>query len=77
MNDREIHHHIEELIAQESELLGKAVHTAEDRTRIAEIDVQLDKAWDLLRQRRARREFGQDPELAVERPAAVVERYEQ
>lgn len=77
MNDREIQHHIEELIAQENELLAKTNHTPADQQRIGELEVQLDKAWDLLRQRRAKREFGLDPDQAKERPAEVVERYEQ
>jgi hypothetical protein len=38
--------------------------------------MQLDQAWDLLRQRQARREWDQDPERARERPTRVVENYE-
>lgn len=38
-------------------------------------EVELDQAWDLLRQRRARAEFGQDPDEAAERSATVVENY--
>ncbi|PYV15428.1 MAG: DUF2630 domain-containing protein, partial [Acidobacteria bacterium] len=48
----------------------------EDRSRLARIQVELDQCWDLLRQRRARREFGQDPKKAKVRPADVVEEYE-
>jgi Protein of unknown function (DUF2630) len=40
-----------------------------------ETKVELDQCWDLLRQRDARREFGQDPNEATMRPASVVERY--
>lgn len=47
-----------------------------DRERVAQIEVELDKCWDLLRQRRARREFELDPEFASERSAPVVEGYE-
>jgi hypothetical protein len=39
--------------------------------------VQLDQCWDLLRQRRARRAAGQDPDAAAVRPADVVEHYQQ
>jgi Protein of unknown function (DUF2630) len=46
-----------------------------DRTRLDEIKVELDQLWDLLRQRRALRNAGQDPDLANERSAEVVERY--
>lgn len=49
----------------------------EDRSRIAEIEVLLDQCWDLLRQRRARREAGQDPGDAAVRDASVVESYRQ
>ena len=51
--------------------------TDEDRRRLAEIGVQLDQCWDLLRQRRARREFGQDPGEAHVRDASTVEGYQQ
>jgi hypothetical protein len=45
--------------------------------RLEEIKVELDQCWDLLRQRDARREFGQDPNETRVHPASVVERYEQ
>ncbi|MFF7179988.1 DUF2630 family protein [Streptomyces sp. NPDC008121] len=47
----------------------------EERTRLAELEVQLDQCWDLLRQRRAKAEFGEDPDTAAVRPAAEVENY--
>jgi hypothetical protein len=47
------------------------------QARLQEIKVELDQCWDLLRQRDARREFGQDPNKAKVRPASVVERYKQ
>jgi hypothetical protein len=48
-----------------------------DKQRLDEIGVELDQCYDLLRQRQARREFGQDPDDAELRPAEVVERYQQ
>jgi hypothetical protein len=48
----------------------------QDAARLEEIRVELDRLWDLLRQRRARRAAGQDPDLASERPADTVEGYE-
>jgi hypothetical protein len=48
---------------------------AEDRERLEEIRVELDRLWDLLRQRRALREAGRDPDQASERSADVVEKY--
>lgn len=47
----------------------------EELARLAELEVQLDQAWDLLRQRRAKTEFGDDPDTAAVRPAAEVESY--
>jgi len=45
--------------------------------RVEALKVELDQCWDLLRQRRALREFGKDPDQAAVRPASVVEKYEQ
>jgi hypothetical protein len=45
--------------------------------RLKEIEVALDQCWDLLRQRRARRQAGQDPDTASVRPEDVVEGYQQ
>jgi hypothetical protein len=47
----------------------------EDAARLEEIRVDLDRLWDLLRQRRALRSAGDDPDLASERSADIVERY--
>lgn len=47
------------------------------RARLQQLEVQLDQAWDLLRQRRARRNAGQDPSGAEVRSADVVENYQQ
>jgi hypothetical protein len=51
--------------------------TDDDRARLAKIKVELDQCWDLLRQRRALREFGRDPDQAKVRPPDIVENYEQ
>jgi hypothetical protein len=48
-----------------------------DRDRLQHLEEQLDQCWDLLRQRRARREFDQDPETATVRPESTVENYQQ
>ncbi len=76
MNDQELHAHIEALVAEEHALFdaGSGM-TPDDRGRLADINEQLDRLWDVLRQRRARAEFGQDPERTHERPASVVENY--
>jgi hypothetical protein len=76
VNDRELHEHIETLVAEEHALLEKGPDiTPGDKTRLGDVNVQLDRLWDLLRQRRARAEFGQDLEDTRERPAEVVEGY--
>lgn len=81
MKDQDVFAHIEELVRQEHELFERAgderssgMSTA-DRQRLTELSVQLDQCWDLLRQRRARREYGFDPDNAQERDPKVVERY--
>ncbi|MEU3748561.1 MULTISPECIES: DUF2630 family protein [Streptomyces] len=47
----------------------------EERARLADLEVRLDQCWDLLRQRRAKSEFGEDPDTATLRPASEVESY--
>lgn len=51
--------------------------TDTDRQKLAKVEVELDQCWDLLRQRRALREAGRDPEMAQVRSAQVVEKYQQ
>lgn len=80
MQDPEIHGSIDRMVAEEHELwqreaAGEA--TDSDRQRLEALRVSLDQCWDLLRQRRARREAGQSPESAELRPPEVVERYQQ
>ena len=80
MQDPEIHGSIDRMVAEEHELwqreaAGQA--TDSDRQRLEALRVSLDQCWDLLRQRRARREAGQSPAGAELRPPEVVERYEQ
>jgi hypothetical protein len=68
---------IQSLVHEEQQLYGHRDISENDQVRLDRIQVELDQCWDLLRQRRARREFGQDPDDAKVRPASVVERYEQ
>jgi hypothetical protein len=80
MNDAQIHETIEQLVAEEHELWEReAAGTAsdEDRRRNRALKVSLDTMWDLLRQRRALRDAGRDPEEADFRRSEVVEGYEQ
>jgi len=75
--DRPITKHIEELVGEEHELRAKKDVSAADKSRLSSIEVELDQCWDLLRQRRAKREFGDDPNQARVRPPGIVENYEQ
>ncbi|HEY5341579.1 MAG TPA: DUF2630 family protein [Candidatus Aquilonibacter sp.] len=80
MNDQSIQQHIEDLVAEEHELLEHGDNgrlTAQDQLRLEDVQVQLDRYYDLLRQRRARRDAGQDPNIAHIRSANTVERYQQ
>lgn len=75
--DQNVLHHINRLVEEEDRLLGKDRLADGDEARLSELKVQLDQCWDLLRQRRALREFGKDPDKAKVRPAKIVENYEQ
>ena len=80
MDDSQVHGSIERLVAEEHELWEResgGTATQADRQRLRELKVRLDQCWDLLRQRRALREAGRDPEAAEARSADVVERYQQ
>ena len=76
MDDKSLLGHINELVDEEKRLRA-ANHGlgAEDRQRLATIERQLDQCWDLLRQRRAKEEFGEDPDSARERTPNEVEGY--
>ena len=68
---------ITSLVHEEQRLYGQSELGDHDQVRLEKIKVELDQCWDLLRQRDAKREFGDNPDTAAVRPAAVVERYKQ
>lgn len=76
-NDESVLGNIDRLVKEEEQLYAKKEFSEEDRARMADLKVHLDQCWDLLRQRRALREFGKDPDEAKVRPAKIVENYEQ
>ena len=76
-SDQSVLGHIDALVKEEEGLYAQTGLSDNDRERLAKIKVELDHCWDLLRQRRALREFGGDPDEAKVRPAKVVEDYEQ
>jgi hypothetical protein len=82
MSDESIAARIENLVSEEQELRRQeqadhqdADALEADQERLRAVEVELDRCWDLLRQRRAREEFGQDPDDAQVRDADTVERY--
>lgn len=80
MDDSQVHGRIEQLVAEEHELWEREAAgngTESDRQRLRELKVSLDQCWDLLRQRRALRDTGRDPDAADVRRPEVVEGYEQ
>ena len=81
MDDNAVLSRINELVAEEERLLessrdteGLSVH---EEARLKAVEVALDQCWDLLRQRRAKRHAGQDPDEAHVRDASTVEGYQQ
>ena len=78
MDDNEILHHITRLVDEEHSLERTGRALSDDQAiRLREVEVALDQCWDLLRQRRARRRSGADPDDATVRPEATVEGYQQ
>jgi Protein of unknown function (DUF2630) len=80
VDDPQIHGAIDRMVDEEHQLWEReAAGDASDaeRQRLQELKVSLDQCWDLLRQRRARRDAGQNPEGAELRPPDIVERYQQ
>jgi chromosome condensin MukBEF MukE localization factor len=81
MDDSEVQDHIEALVSEEHQLYTASEreggHTIDERARLEQVRVALDRYWDLLRQRRAQQEFGLNPDEANMRAADTVERYKQ
>ena len=75
MSDADIFQHITALVDEEHQLYTRGEQGSLDaaqRARLHELGVSLDQCWDLLRQRRARREFGHNPREATVRDAATA-----
>jgi hypothetical protein len=75
MDEKDLLSRIHSLVDEEHQLRESGEHTDEQRARIGELEAQLDQCWDLLRQRRAKRQYGEDPEDASVRPEQQVEGY--
>ena len=81
MDDKQILGHINELIETEhklrQQLANGELSSAEEHQQLRSTEEALDQCWDLLRQRRARHEFGENPDGAEVRPVSEVEHYQQ
>lgn len=80
MDDKTIMQHIEELVNEEHALMQRSTDgllQEDERQRMHQLEVNLDQCWDLLRQRRARRHAGLNPDDAQVRDPSIVENYEQ
>jgi hypothetical protein len=84
VSDESIAARIERLVSEEHELRDREQLDSpdpaaldEDKERLRAVEVELDRCWDLLRQRRALRDAGSDPEQAAVRDADTVEHYQQ
>ena len=75
MDDSDILARITSLVDEEHGLAGDDEMPAERKQRRQEIEAQLDQCWDLLRQRQARREYGENPDGAEARSTDTVEKY--
>ena len=75
MDEKDILTRIHALVDEEHGLREGTQHTEDQRARMQQLEVQLDQCWDLLRQRRAKRQYGEDPDEAEARPASEVEGY--
>jgi hypothetical protein len=80
MDDQQVQNRIDDLVQEEERLLHAHENqglSKEEHARLEEIRVQLDQMWDLMRQRRSLRQYGEDPDQASLRDPDTVEDYEQ
>jgi Protein of unknown function (DUF2630) len=75
VNDQTLQERIEALVAKEHALYDKGGLGEDEQAELRSLEGQLDRLWDLLRQRRAKREYGQNPDEAEIRSLQTVEGY--
>ena len=79
MDEKDILGRIQELVDREHQLRAEAeageIAHSDEQSQLKQLEESLDQCWDLLRQRRARREYGQNPDEAAVRPVDEVESY--
>jgi hypothetical protein len=79
MDDKSVLHRINELVDEEHQLRTRLaagqISAADEHARLSDLEEALDQCWDLLRRRRAAREFGTDPDAEQARTRGEVEGY--
>jgi hypothetical protein len=75
VEEKDIFGQINALVEEEHELRESTQHTDEQRLRLQELEAHLDQCWDLLRQRRAKEQYGENPDEAQARSETQVESY--
>ncbi|MGY2083129.1 DUF2630 family protein [Blastococcus sp. SYSU DS0539] len=75
MDEDDLLKRIHTLVDEEHALRDSSEHTDETRARMSKLEAELDQCWDLLRQRRAKRQYDEDPDEARARPEQQVESY--
>jgi hypothetical protein len=75
MEETDILSRIHALVEEEHKLREGTDHSEEERARITKLEADLDQCWDLLRQRRAKRQYDENPDEAAARPESTVENY--
>ena len=75
MDETDILSRIHALVEEEHKLREGTDHSEDERARIIKLEADLDQCWDLLRQRRAKRQYDENPDEAAARPESTVENY--
>jgi hypothetical protein len=75
MDETDILSRIHSLVEEERRLRENTEPTDDEHARISKIEADLDQCWDLLRQRRAKRQYDENPDEAEPRPESTVESY--
>jgi hypothetical protein len=75
MDETDILSRIHALVEEEHKLREGTDHSDDERARINKLEADLDQCWDLLRQRRAKRQYDENPDEAAARPESTVENY--
>ena len=75
MDETDILSRIHALVEEEHKLREGTDHSEDERARINKLEADLDQCWDLLRQRRAKRQYDENPDEAQARPESTVESY--